>query len=107
MPHAAHSCPEKVHGGILLPLVSCNSPFTICLGEEDLASPTPDTEPGQQPSRCTECLHEPAASDKPSPSGATELKIAMEPELLYTSDQVRELATALVREFTVESEGME
>ncbi|ROI65364.1 hypothetical protein DPX16_0346 [Anabarilius grahami] len=82
-------------------LVNCNSSFTICLGEEDLASTTPDPDPDQQPSRSTECSHE------PSPRGATELRLAAESERDETSDPVREPAAALVKELTVESEGVE
>ncbi|KAL0189202.1 hypothetical protein M9458_016301, partial [Cirrhinus mrigala] len=52
---------------------------------------------------CMEHKHEPtddreperAVTDEPSPYGVTELRIAAEPELLVTSDQVREPATVL------------
>ncbi|KAI2664235.1 Adenosine deaminase [Labeo rohita] len=47
----------------------------------------------------------PLATDKPSPQGATELRIVMESELRVPSDQVREPATTLAtREKAVPSE---
>ncbi|KAL0149434.1 hypothetical protein M9458_055222 [Cirrhinus mrigala] len=71
-------------------LVSCRSSLTA----EDDTSPTQDPEPNQPAPRHAEFEPEPTADDEPEPR-ATELKIATEPEP-YTSDQVREPATATV-----------
>ncbi|KAL0198942.1 hypothetical protein M9458_007482 [Cirrhinus mrigala] len=71
-------------------LVSCRSSLTA----EDDTSPTQDPEPSQPASRHAEFEPEPTADDEPEPR-ATEPKIATEPEP-YTSDQVREPATATV-----------
>ncbi|KAL0150683.1 hypothetical protein M9458_053987 [Cirrhinus mrigala] len=64
------------------------------LTAEDDTSPTQDPEPSQPASRHAEFEPEPTADDEPEPR-ATEPKIATEPEP-YTSDQVREPATATV-----------
>ncbi len=80
------------------------SPLTIC-PEEDLASSTPDSEPCPLSPCCAE--PKPAATDEPQ-HGATVLRITVEPELLITSDQVREPATTpATRERAVESESAE
>ncbi|KAL0150955.1 hypothetical protein M9458_053742 [Cirrhinus mrigala] len=71
-------------------LVSYRSSLTA----EDDTSPTQDPEPSQPASRHAEFEPEPTADDEPEPR-ATEPKIATEPEP-YTSDQVREPATATV-----------
>ncbi|KAI2643001.1 Zinc metalloprotease ZmpB [Labeo rohita] len=75
-------------------LVSCRSSLTA----EDDTSPTQDPEPSQPASRHAEFEPEPepepTADDEPEPR-ATEPEIATEPEP-YTSDQVREPATATV-----------
>ncbi len=62
---------------------------------------TPDPEPSPPSPRCAKPKPEPtaggepmtAATNEPSPTGATELRIAPEPEPHTTSDQVREPAT--------------
>ncbi|KAL0168879.1 hypothetical protein M9458_037101 [Cirrhinus mrigala] len=74
-------------------LASCGSSWTIDIIEEDVI-PTLDPEPSQPAPRHAEFEPEPTADDEPEPR-ATELKIATEPEP-YTSDQVRESATATV-----------
>ncbi|KTF90411.1 hypothetical protein cypCar_00005089 [Cyprinus carpio] len=86
------------------------SPFTVC-PDDDLASSTPDTEPSPPSPRCAELKPEPTdnrvptVTDKPSPQGATELRITADLELLMTSVQVREPATTLpTRENAVDSE---
>ncbi|XP_050960624.1 proline-rich protein 12 [Labeo rohita] len=71
-------------------LVSCRSLLTA----EDDTSPTQDPEPSLPAYRHTEFEPEPTADDEPEPR-ATEPEIATEPEP-YTSDQVREPATATV-----------
>ncbi len=74
------------------------SRFTVC-SEDDLASSTLDPEPSPPSPHCAELKPEStvdgetAVTDEPSPHGATELRIAAEPELFMTSDQVREPAT--------------
>ncbi|KAL0194920.1 hypothetical protein M9458_008492, partial [Cirrhinus mrigala] len=62
------------------------------LAAEDDTSPTQDPEPSLPASRHAEFEPEPTADDEPEPR-ATESEIATEPEP-YTSDQVREPATA-------------
>ncbi|KAI2645128.1 Zinc metalloprotease ZmpB [Labeo rohita] len=69
-------------------LVSCRASLTA----EDDTSPTQDPEPSQPASRHAEFEPEPTVDDEPEPR-ATEPEIATEPEP-YTSDQVREPATA-------------
>ncbi|KAI2650829.1 Translation initiation factor IF-2 [Labeo rohita] len=64
------------------------------LTTEDDTSPTQDPEPSLPASQHAEFEPEPTADDEPEPR-ATEPKIATEPEP-YTSDQVREPATATV-----------
>ncbi len=76
------------------------SPFPTC-SQENLASATPDPVPSppfpryaeRMPEPTTDGEPEPAATDEPSPHGATELRIAAEPELQMTSVKVREPAT--------------
>ncbi|KAI2666535.1 Chromatin-remodeling ATPase INO80 [Labeo rohita] len=76
-------------------LVSSRSLWTV----EDDTSPTPDPESSQPSPRFTEHEPEPTVDEEPEPSvtesspcGATELRIAQEPEPLL-SNQVREPAT--------------
>ncbi len=87
-------------------------PLTIC-PVEDLGSSTPDPEPSppspscaeQKPEPTDDGEPEPAATDEPSHLGATELRIAAEPELRVTSDRVREPATTpAMREKAMASE---
>ncbi len=76
------------------------SPLTVSQGD-DLARSTPDPMPSPPSPRCAERMPEPtadgepepAATDEPSPHGATELRIAVEPELQMMSVKVCELAT--------------
>lgn len=85
-------------------LVSCGSTCTIY----DDASPTPNLEPSQPSPSCTECLHEPTATEEPARKETTEPTIALDPEPVYTSDQVCEPTTPHVPEGVVmEYEGME
>ncbi|KAL0168623.1 hypothetical protein M9458_036845, partial [Cirrhinus mrigala] len=93
-------------------LVSCNSTLTVDFVDDD-TSPTLDPEPSQPSPRFVEREPEPTAdgepepsvTEEPSPKGATELRIALEPEPV-TSDQVREPATMYARkEVTVERKG--
>ncbi len=76
----------------------------------------PDPEPRSPSPHCAEPkpeptddgVPEPAATDEPSANGATELRIAAEPELFMTSDQVQEPATIpAMREKAVDSESAE
>ncbi len=90
--------------------------LNLNLNLDDLASSTPDPEPSPPSPRCAEPMPEPTndgepeptATDKPSPHGATVLRITAEPELLIMSDQVREQATTpTMREKAVDSKSVE
>ncbi|KAL0200102.1 hypothetical protein M9458_003289, partial [Cirrhinus mrigala] len=82
-------------------LVPCQSSLTVHFADDDI-SPTPDSVPSP-PSPCSVKCHpepttdgepKPSATNEPLPNGATELRIASEPE----SVPVRELATSHVTE---------
>ncbi|KAI2664008.1 Cell surface glycoprotein 1 [Labeo rohita] len=81
---------ESIANYIEWVLVSCRASLIA----EDDTSPTQDPEPSQPAPRHAEFEPEPTADDEPEPR-ATEPEIATEPEP-YTSDQVREPATATV-----------
>ncbi|KAL0193309.1 hypothetical protein M9458_011605, partial [Cirrhinus mrigala] len=95
-------------------LVSCNSPLTMDFADVD-TSPTLDPEPSQpsprfaehEPEPTVDGEPEPGATNESSPSGATVLRIAPEPEPI-TSDQMREQASLYATvEVPVEREGTE
>ncbi len=60
---------------------------------DDFVGSTPGPEPSPPSPGCVEQKPEPTATEEPSHPGVTELRIAVEPELHVTSDQVQKLAT--------------
>ncbi|KAL0170753.1 hypothetical protein M9458_035349, partial [Cirrhinus mrigala] len=85
-------------------LVSCGWPMMVDIAD-DRASPTPDPEPSPPSLRFAEHEPEPTMTNESSPSGATELRIALEPEPIL-SNQVRDPATSCTTVgVTVECEG--
>ncbi|ROL53905.1 hypothetical protein DPX16_19591 [Anabarilius grahami] len=96
-------------------LVSCGSPLTVDIVDNDDTSPTSFPVPSHKHPDCEDRQHEPTAHREkdfatmfePAPTGATEQNITTEPEQRGT-DQVCEPAAPSVAEgILVEYEGME
>ncbi|KAL0152561.1 hypothetical protein M9458_052284, partial [Cirrhinus mrigala] len=89
-------------------LVSCKSHLTVDITDKDpMPSPTSPHSVERHPEPTMDGGPKPSATDKLSPSGATVLRNAPEPELV-TCDQVQELTTLhALEKFTVEREDAE